>query len=413
MDLQITHPCPSCGGPVNMAEMDRLTTCGFCDVQNYMVATSLLRYVLPDRIPERIPRKEIIYFPYLRFKGNIFSCQGQRLDYKILDTTYQGLFTQGIPPSLGLRPQAMPLSAANAGHLGKFVRRKEAAMTIMQRAAKMAGRVAGGSDAPFYHRAFIGEIISCIYLPLYVEQGQVYDGILNRSLGKAQGWLTDGTMTVPYHPNWTPRFIASLCPECGAAMEGSPDSQILHCFNCHCCCVEKNGRFVAIPYSVVRPKNNKSVLLPFWKLEVRGAGIHSLADFLKITNQPVAVTSRHEQCAMAFWIPAFKIRPKAFLQLAKSATLLQMPFPEGKQELCKSLFPVTLPVKEAAQAMKSVLAATTMNKKDLLPQLPSVTFSLQRKKLVFLPFTDNGHDLVQQHSAFSVASSIVHFGRKL
>ncbi len=412
MDLKVNHPCPSCGAPISMAEIDRLTTCRFCDVQNYMVASGMLRYVLPDTIPEEIPREEVIYFPYVRFKGNIFSCLGEEFHHSVLDTTYQGIFTQEIPPSLGLRPQAMKLNAAHTSHLSTFIRRKETPMNIMQRASKIANRAAKGRAAPLYHRAFIGEIISYIYLPLYVKQGEVYDGVVNRPLGKAPTWLTHKALAGPYRPEWIPRFIASICPQCGAAMKGSSESQILYCFNCHCCCTEQNGSFIPVPHQVVKANSYNSILLPFWKLNVTSNNIQSMADFLRITNQPVVIASRHVKQPLAFWIPAFKVRPKAFLQLAKSATLVQMDFPKGNKELTKPLFPVTLPQKEAAQAMKSVLATTTLNKKDLMPQLPTLNFNIQQSELFFLPFTNEGHDLVQQHTGISIASSILHFGRK-
>ena len=91
MDLQISHSCPSCGGPLEMQEADRLTSCLFCDVQNYIVHSGLNRYVLPDKVPENIARDKILYFPYLRFKGNMFTCQGMEVQTKVLDTTHRGI----------------------------------------------------------------------------------------------------------------------------------------------------------------------------------------------------------------------------------------------------------------------------------------------------------------------------------
>ncbi|PIE65058.1 MAG: hypothetical protein CSA26_05295 [Desulfobacterales bacterium] len=415
MELKISHPCPSCGGPINMDEMDRLTTCAFCDVQNYMVDSGLLRYVLTENVPVRIPREDVFYLPYLRFKGNIFSCRGRALDYRVLDTTHQGIRSHEIPVSLGLRPQAMRLVAANRGHVGKFVIRKDTAVKIMQRAAKLTEQGSGGPEAPLYHRAFIGESVSCIYLPVYTEKGRVYDGVLNRPLGRMEAWIRDSRMTVRYRPEWDPRFIAAICPQCGAVMEGSSDSLILQCFNCHSCCAEKGGKFVLVPYTFVASEKKDPLFLPFWRLEIKATGLvmNSFADFLKITNQPVVINRKHRERDMEFWIPAFKIRPKIFLKLAKSATLLQIRFPEGEKKLHRSLFPVTLPLKEATQAMKSVVAETTLNKKEVISQLPSLSFTIRRNSLVFLPFEDTGHDLVQEHAPFSIASSVIKSGRNL
>ena len=108
-----------------------------------------------------------------------------------------------------------------------------------------------------------------------------------------------------------------------------------------------------------------------------------------------------------------KLRPKIFLKLAKSATLSQMQFPEGEKRLEKPVFPTTLPLKEAVQSLKSIVAEATVNKKDVLPRLPALAFEIKHTSLTLLPFEDTGHDLVQEHSALAVASSIVQFGRKL
>ena len=69
----------------------------------------------------------------------------------------------------------------NDSHVGKFVIRKETAVKILQRASLLAKTFSDIDErAPLYHRAFIGETVSCIYLPMYIDEGKVYDGVLNR-----------------------------------------------------------------------------------------------------------------------------------------------------------------------------------------------------------------------------------------
>ncbi len=415
MDLLISHACPSCGGPVEMQEADRLTSCVFCDVQNYMVDSGLLRYVLPEKVPEHISRENILYFPYLRFKGNMFTCQGLEVDTKVLDTTHQGLETQLLPLSLGLKPQAMKVALVNKGHTGLFFRRKETAVTVLQRASLVEDTISELNEQALNHRAFIGETVSCIYLPLYIENGMVYDGILNRKLGAAESWMTDKQSTVRYQHGWQPQFLATICPQCGASMQGEHDSLVLNCYNCNTCWAEKKGKFVPVPYTLLIPENQNSLQLPFWRISVETSGIkmQTVADFLRATNQPVVVSWEHEERDLEFLVPAMKLRPKIFLKLAKSATLSLLKLPAGEKKLQKPLFPVTLPLKEAVQSLKSIVAAATVNKKDVLPQLPKLTFEIKRTSLALLPFSDTGHDLVQEHSSLSVASSVVQFGRKL
>ena len=141
--------------------------------------------------------------------------------------------------------------------------------------------------------------------------------------------------------------------------------------------------------------------------------MRTLADFLRATNQPLVVNWKHEEQDLEFWVPAMKLRPKIFLKVAKSATLSQLNFPAGEKKLRRPLFPVTLPLKEAVQSLKSIVAAATVNKKDVFPQLPQLSFEVKRTALVFLPFEDTGHDLVQEHSLLAIASSVVQTGRKL
>ena len=120
-----------------------------------------------------------------------------------------------------------------------------------------------------------------------------------------------------------------------------------------------------VPYLFVDSDQTGRVNLPFWRIEVEAKGIKlkSMAHFLKLTNQPVVIKEKHEDRMMEFWIPAFKLRPKTFLKIAKSATLLQLKFPDGAKKMKKPLYPVTMPLKEATQAMKSVIAETGRKQK--------------------------------------------------
>lgn len=415
MDLKIRHNCPSCGAPVEMQEAQRLTDCSFCDVQQYMVDNGLLRYVLPSKDTRRNATGDTYYFPYLRFKGNIFTCQGNQIDAKVLDTTHRGVNTSMLPASLGLRPQAMKVSLVDAKCSGSFIRRKETAVTVLQRAALLAKAALPHEEAPLYHRAFIGETVSCIYLPLVIENDMVYDGVLDRLIGSTEQLLSEAPVTVPFQEQWQPSFLATICPQCGDTMHGEADSLILHCFNCQSCWAEKGGKFVPVPYRLVPGTGADLAYLPFWRIsvETKGIDMRTMADLLTITNQPVVVNNHHRSRSLEFWIPAIKIRPAAFLKMARSATLSQIKYPEGERKLARRLHPVTLPLKEGIQAVKSIIAEMTVRKKSVLPALPKLSIAVRQTSLVFLPFEDTGHDLVQIHSAIAIASSIVRFGRKL
>jgi len=116
---------------------------------------------------------------------------------------------------------------------------------------------------------------------------------------------------------------------------------------------------------------------------------------------------------MSFWNPAFKIRPKIFLQLSRQITVSQNLFHPEKEIPPKGLYPVTLPQNEAAQALKITLAASVINKKNVLPLLPDIRFDTKNSSLVYLPFSDTGHDLVLQNTSISINKQALNFGRQL
>ena len=79
---------------------------------------------------------------------------------------------------------------------------------------------------------------------------------------------------------------------------------------------------------------------------------------------------------MNFWNSAFKIRPKTFLQVSKQLTVSQRFFKPDEKIPKKNLYPVTLPRTEAIQSMKIVLANAAVNKKQVIPNLPDMTFEI-------------------------------------
>ncbi len=418
MDLTIEQSCPSCGAPITLHEADRLLICPYCDVGNYLIATAgSSRFVLPDKAPESIDRDKLMYVPYLRFKGTVYSCRGREVDYKVVDTTHQGMNISSVPVSLGLRPQAMHVLPVTQSVAGLFFRQMEKPAAVFAKACDLALLFEKDSSESLYHRAFIGETISCIYLPGYFQDGNFFDAVLNRPVGSAASFSSVMQNSVRYNLSWSPHFLATICPHCAGRLNGEKDSLVLSCPNCNTLWSEQKGRFVQVRWQVVDSNRGgeEGLHLPFWKIKskTRGIRLESLGDFLRLTNQPVAVTGEHDQHDLSFWIPAFKIRPKFFLQLAKRITISQERIPEGTGECAKDMFPVTLPAAEACQSLKTVLSHITLNKRNFLPQLPSISFETEQTQLVYLPFTYSGHDLVQEQTTVCVSSTVLHFGRNL
>ena len=116
---------------------------------------------------------------------------------------------------------------------------------------------------------------------------------------------------------------------------------------------------------------------------------------------------------MSFWIPAFKLRPKTFLRIARGTTINQWRVNPEQGHIVPNLYPVNLPSSEAKQAIKVTLAACTASRKNIYPYLPTTRIKNTEISLIYLPFVDQGHDWVQPETGAVVAKSVLHFGRSL
>jgi predicted RNA-binding Zn-ribbon protein involved in translation (DUF1610 family) len=409
MGFTIEQACPQCGAPIELDETDLLLSCPYCGVKNYIFTPNYFRYALPHKTTN----KELIYAPFLRFKGSVFFCKDTAIGYRVLDFTRMGLEFKGLPVSLGLRPQTMKMRFITPETKGSFLRFTLKAKDILDRAGRFSS---GPLSNLVLHRAYIGETVSIIYLPLYTEGDRLFDAVLNRPIGK----LPDGDKTfepiISENPGGEVTFVATLCPQCGWNLEGERDSVILICSNCDSAWEVSRGTLERIPYQVVPGRGSASVHLPFWKISSKVKGnveIRSFVDFIRITNQPRVLGKEWDNEPMHFWSPAFKIRPKVFLNLSRQFTISQQRFQAKEYIKGKHLFPVTLSCAEAAQAMKIILASATLTKNRVYPHLPKIRFERGDSILIYLPFTEKGYEMIQENLGISINKNTLEFGRSL
>ncbi|MBN2062804.1 MAG: hypothetical protein JW882_20545 [Deltaproteobacteria bacterium] len=410
MGFTFRQECPQCGAPIDLDETDHLLRCPYCEVNNFLYTTNYFRFVLPDKAAGR----DIIYAPYLRFKGNVYFCQGTTIGHRIVDITNVGLDFKSIPLSLGLRPQAMKMKFVTPETKGSYLKFTFKAAEILNRAGKIPSGSASSHDR-ILHRAYIGETMSLIYLPMYIQNNRLYDAVINRPFpGPSDAGETIESYTVK-NPGWKIQFIATICPQCGWNLEGESDSVVLTCSNCDTAWEAVNSKFEQVRVSFAPDEKGDCVYLPFWRnsASTKGVDINSFGDFLRITNQPVVITEDYENEDMSFWSPAFKIRPKIFLNTSKQFTVSQRDFKLEEKPPGGRAYPVTLPRTEAIQAMKITLAASAVTKKNIFPYLPQISYKIKSSGLVYLPFRDTGHEMTQSHTGICINKNSLNFGRKL
>ncbi len=423
MQISITQSCPSCGAAIELNEDYRLLECSFCGVKNYRIGNTGKRYYLPYPARPDINESNLFFFPYIRFRGTVYSIQDENIQYKIVDTT-RAAFTgsdkshsgggDGLTPSLGVRPQAMPLLPVTSTTPGKFIPQGIPTKRIFMYAASITDILGKKKREEIYHRAFIGETISLIYWPCYLKGEQCKDAILNRTICPSAGVEKLLEHAIPVDPQWEPRFINTNCPLCGGLITGAEDAVVLRCQNCSRHWHEVHGKLEELDWMIIG-QTKDSELLPFWKITVRDTtnNLNSFGDFLRFANQPVAIPQHFETLPISFTIPAFKINPKAFLQLADQLTLGQYKLSGESQKLTGRIYPANLPRNEAVESLKTIFSSTLFSKKKKFPLLPQIDFTILNIEFIYFPFKRSIHDMVEKQTGTCVQTAALRYGRTL
>jgi len=390
---EIELQCSQCGAPISLEETDRLLTCSYCHVKLYLWTPSQFCYCLPAL---KASSENLIFVPYWRFKGNVYSVIPYEVRQRALDATLLAFSHRMLPATLGIKPQALKLRFASGEIQGTFIRPQmslqEAVMLIQKQFQVLEGSL---SSQPPFHREFIGELGSLIFFPVFIRNGEIVDGILGRVIGPEIDLALDKASSgIP--ETWQIKPISTLCPNCGNALTGGRESILLFCTMCHIAWDPSSGRLVATKFAVVQGRQDSSVYLPFWRMRVvvEGITLKSYADLARLSNLPKMIHSEWEGQEVYFWIPAFKVYSSLFLRLSKQMTLFQ---PAEKTEAVlpnAPLLPVTFSEERAAATLKINLASLLTKKKDVFPKLNKITIEPVESTLVLVPFTSVGNELV-------------------
>ena len=438
MEIRIEQKCPQCGAPITITESDRLLTCKYCGVKSLMQSVGPFRYYLPPK-PGQDP-SDFLYVPYLRFKGNIFLVNDAGLGHKVLDTTMLGVDVPGLPPSLGIRPQAMQIKRLTARQSGRYLPLTIKARDILEKAVRLSPlrletkkqkmtRVENegvvfetviekkeySAHGRYLHRAFIGETVSFVYLPIRVTDDSLFDGVTGDFLMNRKQQNSVLSQGSPFKPRWQVQFMPTLCPHCGWSLEGEGDCLVMTCSNCDTAWSLGARELEQLQWQLVRGDRQTALYLGFWKItgRVPTLDIVSFADFIQRTNQPIVPRPEWYGQSMSYWVPAFKLRPKVFLRTGRQATISQWRMEPKTGHVVPGMYPVTLTVTEAKQSVKVILAASSASQKKIFPLLPKVRLQDVQATLVYLPFNDKGHDWYQPHTGVAISKNVLRFGRTL
>ncbi len=401
--LRIETACPQCGAPTDLEETERLVTCPFCRVKSFLVGRDGFRYLLPSKSTRR---QDLLYVPYWRFKGLFFACRQAGVEHRFADVNEIALALSSLPRTLGLRPQGLRLRFLTPQAEGRFLPPERSLGDAM---TAFLSRLRKPHERPLLCTAHIGESMGLLYAPYGIDGPFLLDAVLDRPLSIRTPPELLSLPVDDLRPAAGVTFLPALCPDCGWDLEGSPQALALHCRSCQSSWIPSDERLTQVSSCCATGGDPGSFFLPFWEIgcELRGIELRTRGELARAANLPAAPRKEWEEEPFRFWVPAFKIRAENFLQLAKALTLhpltgrLEPSLPGPRHH------PVTLPVEEACESLKLILAAFLRPRRDLPERLAAVEIRPERFRLAYLPFRETAHDWIQPEAKIAVNRNIL------
>jgi len=419
--------CPQCGAPVSLTETQRVLHCEYCKTRLYLLPKGFQCYLLPPKKH----KDEILFIPFWRIKGMSFVCKmPSKIEAKVIDKTTIALdFPLGFT-SLGIRPQAINLEFADVKRgifLSPQLSFKEALQKIKTRSKSNAFRLShskmscnykqnilailGNEEHPsvtvIFH-SFIGEVWSLIYFPIFIEESRqkiiLKDGLSRQNIGDLtlKEWEQFKKKKVSRLPAW--QFLPLICPHCGWDIPCDKEAWAVFCPNCNRGWGVLKNKFVPLHYKVAKTEGKDIFYLPFWQIRATASALslHTYADLIRFANLSKVIKSKHRKIPFYFYIPAFKLNPHQFLNIAKTLTLNQPDYVYFSQPV-PNAHPVILPPTEALEAIKLVMADIAVPKRYFFPRLKEIEPKVTQIILLFLPFVKKGIELILANKDINLA----------
>ena len=380
-----------------MTETDRLFTCEFCRVKSYLLPGDYFRYVLPMKVPEG---KDIIYFPYWRYKGILYSCVRSGIQEKLMNINYQAMESQHFPLSLKFRDQVLKMQFVSPKNEGSFLFPE---ISLPAGEKKLIERLKLQASKSVYHQANTTEAFSLIYSPYYMKD-RLYDAVLNEpaefQLDELDVDLSKGSSL-----EWRLKFLATLCPNCAWDLEGEREACVLTCRNCNSAWQPEEDQFRRVETGFIAPEENvKNIIyLPFWRISanVTGINLNSYADMVKTAKLPIRVKRKWQEIPFHFWGLGFKIRPKMLSRASQMTVCQPQQTPAAGIPDNAELYPVTLALEESVGVLKAMLAYILGRRSAEYRGLRDIAIEPGRHLLVYVPFIKTGPEMT--HPSFNIS----------
>lgn len=412
--------CPQCGGGVELDAGDPIFSCPFCRTDLYLVSTGPLRYRLPPA-PGETGASPLVYLPFWRFRGLRYRVLGEppQVEGRLLDATVPAMAAVPAAANLGARPQVAPL-AVDLGASGSPLPDRPVAAALGQAESAVESL---HRDRALFTR-LIGESVYLLLAPFTLERcsgGWVLREALRDgasyplSEAQARAVQTAGVETGSRPERVS--FLPLRCPECGHGLPGAPGAASLLCGRCTRAWWVRGGRFAPMPYTARRAGSRGVRYFPFWELTFRAEGLaaRSRAELRRwvVPYQPAPDGWDRQPCLVL--VPGFKLQPRTFLRMARIFSLTPLAVP-SEECLFGEPFeaePVRLPLAEASQVLKVLLAELSCRYPREYARAAGFKPRVKRARLVYLPFHRRGAEWVEEHSGMALQAAAVDQGSRL
>jgi DNA-directed RNA polymerase subunit RPC12/RpoP len=417
---EVELSCPQCGAPVTLEEADRILSCAYCRVRLIMIFRGYPQYYL-NPYQENYNRviQEMTYIPYWRIRGMTFSCLHPRGKERVVDTTFLAAQAPGMPLYLGLQSRAFNLRFISSAKKGRFLQPQLPLNGFLSQVGEENDPTSDLQPLeipPQFTSAFIGETISLVYTPIYLQAGAIFDGLGDRQIGRTSESAFESIPSLGPENFRTLRFLPVICPYCGSDLQGEKDTQILLCRNCDRVWDYAQEELKQIDFKTLKYTGEKSQIfyLPFWRIRAKVSGWPGQMP-LPLTRLPLvpkrASAGKIEEGNL-YLLPAFKLSPSLFLTVSKATSLRQPLDPVWLDSLPQGqYYPVTLAADQAAEGINAVIA--DFIKSHPIPRLSQIKIEPAEHLLIFIPFHAQGNELVNEAMSIGISRTALHFGRFL